>query len=124
MPMNFRARMERARGIIVDGGPAHPLHFLLDAGGFWKGRWGWQDEVAVQAGHATSRFSGLTERFMLEDADYNQMRSTPESRGIILARTAVEIGGVPVEMETARYWQQMGLLPGFDLRAAARTWGW
>lgn len=122
--MSFRGHMERARRTIVEDGPQHPLQFLIDAGGNWKGRWGWQDSLAVQAGHATSRFSGLTERFLLEDADYNQMRSTPERGGHILTRTGIEIGGVPVEMETARYWQQRGLLKGFDIYSAPRTWGW
>jgi hypothetical protein len=116
--------MENARRIIAEGGVEHPLNFLLDDNGQWRGRWPRQDALAVQAGHATSKFSGADERFFLEDATYNQMYSTPERQGHIICRIGIEIGGVPVELETARFWKQMGYLQDIDLCKTPRTWGW
>ncbi|MGA9117404.1 MAG: polymorphic toxin type 5 domain-containing protein [Bacteroidota bacterium] len=124
MSPSFTQNMERARQVILAGGPNHPLRFLLDATGAWRGRRAGRSDVAVQAGHATSKFAGMTERFLLEDADYNQMFSTPERRHNVISRVGIEIGGVPVERETARFWQQAGYLKNVDIRSAPPTWGW
>jgi len=124
MSPSFTQNMERARQLILAVGFNHPLRFLLDAAGAWRGRRPGQSDVAVQAGHATSKFAGMTERFLLEDADYNQMLSTPERRRHLISRVGIEIGGVPVERESARFWQQAGYLKNLDIRSAPTTWGW
>jgi hypothetical protein len=79
--------------------------------GNWIARSHLSESPTVQAGHLTSRFSGAAERFALEDAFFNQLSScTGESKGAIFFKTAVDVGGVPVEARTAEMWRRLGLL--------------
>ncbi len=122
------------------GTPGHPLEFLVDpTTKDWHSRLGSRHRKAlkneqfspVQAGHLVS-FHGLEEaaheRLALQDADDNQEQNytieTSGRRGIVVA-TAVEIGGVPVELRTARMWENVGVLkPPGTVAAASPHPGW
>lgn len=119
----FRKHMETVLNIIGKS-DEHPLKFLLNQKGTWMGRWPKEHELSVQAGHAVSRFSGLQERFLVEDAAYNQMFSTPERAGRIIYRSGILIEGVPVEEHTAKYWIQAGYLNKSIVENAEPTLGW
>lgn len=120
--------------------PGHPLLFLIDpVAKDWHSRLGSRHKDAfrnehfptVQAGHLVS-FHGLDdaahERLALQDADFNQEQNyTVETRGRrgIVISTAIEIGGVPVELRTARMWENVGVLVPKGSVAAARPHpGW
>ena len=68
--------------------------------------------VTVQVGHQTAFASGAPEQFTLEDADLNQLSGqTVESRSALSSKPAVEIDGVPVDLQSAEQWERLGLLP-------------
>jgi hypothetical protein len=102
----------RAQLKIIQADPKHPLRFLVDSRtGKWIARSHLSDDVAVQAGHLTSRHSGAAGRFALEDAFFNQVSNwRGETQGAIFIKTAVNIGRVPVEARTVALWQRLGLL--------------
>jgi RHS repeat-associated protein len=89
--------------------PNHPLRFLINPNTkTWLARSHLSELPAVQAGHLTSRHSGALERFALEDAFFNQLSNWKgEMQGAIFMKTAVNIGGVPVEARTAQLWQSL-----------------
>ncbi|NIA00459.1 hypothetical protein F2P46_32815 [Massilia sp. CCM 8734] len=96
--------MEQARKLIVRT-PGHPLRNLLDAEGKWLARFTWtkagEVSPAIQAGHIKSRWVG-GERLALQDAHTNQLEgNVVETQGGWIEREAVDIGGVPVEKDTA-----------------------
>jgi LysM repeat protein len=84
-----------------------------EAGKVQTGRYeGNESGVTVQVGHQTAFTSGAPEQYTLEDADLNQLSGqTIESRGSLSSKPAVEIGGVPVDLASARQWERMGSLP-------------
>ena len=134
------AFMRWARQQIIAGGETHPLAFLIDwVRQDWLARHGSRRAgasehlPAVQAGHLVS-FHSLAdvanERFALEDADFNQEKNySVEMRHIggFVETTAVEIGGVPVEVVTARMWENVNVLKPKGIVGKAAThpgWAW
>jgi hypothetical protein len=113
--------------------PNHPLKFLVDPKTRnWRGRFPKSDVApSAQAGHATTRASGAAERFLLEDADFNQLTASSEAKGVIFAKEGVDIGGVHVERRTALQYENMVdpstsrpyLAPG-TVANAPSTLGW
>ncbi len=122
--------------------PKHPLHFLVEpklnaegkpltsaegnplfdwrkttrtteSGKVQVGRYQANESgVTVQVGHQSAFTSGAPERFMLEDADLNQLSGQViESKGAFSFKPAVDIEGVPVEMQSAEQWERLELLP-------------
>ncbi len=114
--------------------PNHPLHFLVvrkqGPGGSvtydWRkttritkkgrrqtGRYqGNEDGPVVQVGHQGAHASGAREQFTLEDADLNQLGGqTIESKGAFSFKGAIDIDGVPVDIDSALQWERLGLLP-------------
>ena len=94
-----------------------------------------QMPVYVQAGHLTSlsqlkaeAAAGLTpgqERFALQDAWLNQYDNIAgENAGVFMTRTAVDIGGIPVETRTAQMWEREGYLPPNTVINAPSHKGW
>ncbi|WP_081334307.1 RHS repeat-associated core domain-containing protein [Burkholderia diffusa] len=78
----------------------------------------------VQMGHLTSKFSLDKERMALQDAWENQRDSKDEAAGVIMERTAIDIGGVPVFKETAQEWERYGFLDKGTVAKAAPSRGW
>jgi hypothetical protein len=73
-----------------------------DAAAKWLGRIHGREVPSVQAGHVTSRHSGLEERLAIEDADQNQLTNwVGESKGVIFEKQAVEIDGAIIDRATA-----------------------
>ncbi|MCW7541299.1 polymorphic toxin type 5 domain-containing protein [Aquabacterium sp. A7-Y] len=72
--------------------------------------------------------AGLTpepERFALQDAWLNQYDNIAgENAGVFLTRSALDIGGIPVEARTARMWVEDGQLPPHILDQAKPHPGW
>lgn len=91
--------------------------------------------VYIQAGHLTSlsqlkaeAAAGLTpgeERFALQDAWLNQYDNIAgENAGVFMTRTAVDIGGIPVETRTAQMWEREGFLPPNTVANALSHMDW
>ena len=111
---------------------SHPLDFLVDTDTKnWRGRRvlsssnrGKVDELSVQAGHRESRF-GLTdsehESLAVEDAWYNNYDSRGERRGVIHQKQSIEIGGVIVDLASARLWESLGKIPKGTVSEAKRV---
>ena len=133
-PYNARFMQSMAQRIL--GTPKHPLRFLVNPGtGWWWATSPWakaaQHHPAVQAGHGDSSWAvrggakGMRERLYIEDAGFNQtVANTLERKGGIVGHTGVLIGGVPVELATARMWANLGLLPPSVLAKAPPSQGW
>jgi hypothetical protein len=108
----------------------HVLHFLFDENGNWMSRQAFPrteaefNQAGVQAGHLTSRHSGEVERLALEDPMLNWMDSRQEGYGAIMDKTAIDIDGIPVEIETARMWEEMGYIPKGTVESAPSSEGW
>lgn len=67
--------------------------------------------VSVQVGHQTAFTSGAPEQFTLEDADLNQLSGqVVESKGALSVKPAVDIEGVPVDLQSAEQWERLELL--------------
>ncbi|KAM3115419.1 polymorphic toxin type 5 domain-containing protein [Phormidesmis sp. 146-33] len=129
---NRRTFMDEQRRIIQND-PLHPLRRLLNDQGEWRGRdYGRPSEhtVGQQAGHLTSRHGlqdGELERFAVEDGYLNQTDAygpSGESGGVILDKTALDIGGVPVEARTARMYAELGYIDESVVRNAPTHPGW
>lgn len=119
-----RQFMDDARAHIAQT-PDHPLRKLLDENGNWHGRTHLSEEPTVQAGHLASRHAGVEERFALEDSYYNQQTSwVAESKGAIVVKPAIDIGGVAVERRTAEMWARTGILDPAVLAQASAHAGW
>jgi hypothetical protein len=91
----------------------HPLDFLLDpATKEFRSRQRANDAApAVEVGHEVSHSARTDERFMLEDADFNDWSNRyAESKGNAIVKEPVDIGGVLVERRSARMWERLGLL--------------
>lgn len=107
----------------------HPLNFMVDRSGGhgkWKARRvHGQDAPSFQVGHATSLHSGAAERLFVEDADFNQLSNwRGETQGAIFEKPGVLIGGVHVELRTAKMWEGTGLLPKDTVENAVNSKGW
>ena len=123
---SFRNKAESA----IRNTPNHPLKFLLDENGKFKPTRGLKhSELAdkpdlVQMGHITSKKAGQAERVVLQDAYGNQFSNvtveTP-SKGSHMENVAVDIGGIGVELETAKLWVKARLLSPEILANAKRV---
>jgi hypothetical protein len=117
--------MEEALAKIKD--EAHPLHDLLydSKRENWTSRADDTDEPTVQAGHLVSRHAGLREYFALEDSSLNQLSGQQgETQGAIFVKTAIDIGGIPVERRTAELWEKQGKLDAGTVENAQPHPGW
>jgi hypothetical protein len=103
--------MSRALEVILSN-PNHPLRFLVNpATNTWYARSHLSELPTVQAGHLVSRHSGAPERYGLQDSWRNQQQNwRGETQGAVFTRDAVDVGGVPVEKETALMWQRTGMI--------------
>ena len=105
----------------------HPLRFLIDeTSRNWLSRAKYSLDPTVQAGHLKSLW-GLRkmERQILaiEDSTLNQLTSNVAESGkkAIVEKTAVSIGGIPVEYRSARLYYEAGYLDNLPTRPAK---GW
>ena len=133
-PYNRRFMEQMLRTILADA--RHPLGFLVDRrAGHWRATTPWTDAAqhypAVQAGHGDSswvvrgKLRGARERLYIEDAHQNQlMGRTVERQGGYIKHGGVLLGGVPVELNTARLWVKYGFLPARILARAPYSPGW
>jgi RHS repeat-associated protein len=118
-----RRQMRDAAAKKIASDPNHPLRFLLDEKGKFKEQSGLthaeladRPEIA-QMGHIQSNKTGGKERLMLQGAWENQFNNvtieSPHVGGAVLDQTAVEIGGIAVDLKTAKFWEEIEfLMPG------------
>jgi hypothetical protein len=127
-PMSRRAynrRFAEAQRQTILSVEKHPLRFLLDKNGNWEARSHLSEDHGIQIGHLTSLHSGAPERLALQDAFFNQQANwRGEQLGVIFETTAVLIGGVPVESQTALAYERAGDLPEGTVAAAPPCLGW
>ena len=72
---------------------------------------GGETQPIVQAGHADAYASGAPQRYVLEDADLNQVSGqTIESKGAFSSKIAVEVDGVPVDLASLEQWERLGVV--------------
>ena len=117
--------MEEALAKIKD--KDHPLKDLLydSKKENWTSRADDADEPTVQAGHLVSRHADLREYFALEDSSLNQLSGKRgETQGHIFVKTAIDIGGIPVERRTAELWEKQGKLDVGTVENAQAHPGW
>lgn len=121
-------RREAARKIHTTEN--HPLTFLLDSAGNFKttSRMKHSELIdnpdLVQMGHITSKKSGEPERIMLQGAWENQFNALTAERprmGTWVENVAIDIGGIAVDLKTARVWEAEGLLVKGSVDAAQRV---
>lgn len=77
----------------------------------------------IQMGHITSKVSGETERIMLQGAWENQFNALTIERSSIggfVHNTAIDIGGIAVDLRTAQSWESFGFLQQGTVEAARR----
>lgn len=106
--------------------PAHPLRFLVDSRARrWRATRHGSADPAVQVGHLQSLHAGGPERLCLEDADFNQLSNwRGERQGAVFAKSCALIGGVHVELRTAKMWEATGMLPIGTVASSPRSDGW
>ncbi|ATL67466.1 polymorphic toxin type 5 domain-containing protein [Nocardia terpenica] len=121
----FRAAVER----VLRADPGHPLRFLLDESGSLRtiegGAADWLEHPeATEMGHMTSDKAGGT-HLALMSKNQNRLISrtveAPHVGGFIRTDTVLEIGGIPVDPDTAVEWVSAGWLDPRDLAAARRV---
>ena len=143
---SFRTEMRDALGKASD--PDHPLHELTEpskagsktprqfrkvvrvteSGKTQTGRYqGGETGPVVQAGHADAYASGASQRFVLEDADLNQLSGNViESKGGYSSKEALFVtkpdgtGGVWVEAESLKQWERLEVVPPGTVDAAVK----
>lgn len=106
--------------------PGHPLRFLVDSRTRrWRATRHGSADPAVQVGHLQSLHAGGPERLCLEDADFNQLSNwRGERQGAVFTKSCVLIGGVHVELRTAKMWEATGMLPIGTVARSPRSDGW
>jgi hypothetical protein len=109
---------------LIRNEPNHPLKFLLDDEGKFKRTKGLKhSELSdasdlVQMGHIESKKAG-GERIVLQGAWENQFNNVtvehPGNKGVrklvYIENVAIDIGGIGVELETAKVWEREGRIP-------------
>jgi hypothetical protein len=91
--------------------------FTSKKGEVLTGRFEGSDEgITIQVGHQDAFASGAPEKYMIEDADLNQVSGqTIESKGAYSFKQAVLVGPpgkeVPVELGSLLLWERLGLVP-------------
>jgi RHS repeat-associated protein len=124
-----RRQMRNAATKKIASDPDHPLRFLLNEEGKFHQQKGLKDfelidrPEIVQMGHISSNKLGGTEHIMLQGAYENQLLNRtiegPRGRGsAVLEQTAIDIGGIAVDRETAKFWEQIGWLNSGTVRNA------
>jgi hypothetical protein len=122
--------MRRQAAHLIREKPDHPLKFLLDEHGEFKSPSSLKHHALaeepdiVQMSHIISKKSGEPERIMLGGAWENQVAGVTNEKprtGIYAENVAVDIGGVAVELKTARFWESIGRLPPGTVAAARRV---
>ncbi|MFF5296341.1 SpvB/TcaC N-terminal domain-containing protein [Paractinoplanes globisporus] len=123
----FNATTRAKMGRLIARTPGHILAPLVDpvTEKFYSGVMGEWDKPSIQMGHATSLHSGAAEKLFIEDTEFNQIASnTAESKGISIERPGVDLGGIPVEMRTARLLERIYDWPKGTVDAAPPSTGW
>jgi Domain of unknown function (DUF4157)/Bacterial toxin 5 len=143
---SFRPEMREALANASD--PDHPLHKLTEqskagsktprqfrkvarvteSGKAQTGRYhAGETGPVVQAGHADAYASGASQRFVLEDADLNQVSGNViESKGAYSSKEALFVtkpdgtGGVWVEAESLKQWERLEVVPPGTVDAAVK----
>jgi hypothetical protein len=125
--MRRRLLNQRAAGkpsildfLLTEQGEWQTGTFISKSGKPMRGRFALSapDSPLVQAGHMQSetyaKAAGKREYLMLEDADLNWLSGgNVETKGAIANKPAVLIDGYPVDIPTARVWENAGeLAPG------------
>ncbi len=124
-------QMRRAAAKKIASDPDHPLRFLLDESGQFKKQAGLTQHAElinrpdlVQMGHIQSKKIGGKERVMLQGAWENQFNNisieSPHIGGAVLDQPAIAIGGVAVDLKTAKFWEEIGFLKPGTVGAAPR----
>jgi RHS repeat-associated protein len=124
------AQMRRVAARKIADTPGHPLKFLLDDKGHFKATRGLKhSELAnradlVQMGHITSDKVGGPERIMLQGAWENQFNNVTVEHsskgGCYIENVAIDIGGIAVDLETAKMWVKENLIPESLVQNAKR----
>jgi hypothetical protein len=143
---SFASEMQDALKKASD--PDHPLHQLTEeapkgsktprqfrkvtrvteSGKTQTGRYhGGETGPVVQAGHADAYASGAPQRFVLEDADINQLtgqviesKGAFSSKGALFVTKADGTGGIWVESESLKQWERLGAVPPGTVDAAVK----
>ncbi|ABE61701.1 hypothetical protein Nham_0825 [Nitrobacter hamburgensis X14] len=114
------SQMRRRSAKLIASDPDHPLGFLLNKRGRFRSQRGLKHHELmerpdiVQMGHIRSNKLGEDEFVMLQGGWENQFNNVTiemsHIRGAVLDQPAVSIGGVVVDLKTAQYWENVGLL--------------
>jgi hypothetical protein len=122
----FRRDVEK----LIAADKDHPLRFLLSESDRFKGSRLPHSELIdnpdlVQMGHVASKKAGGPEYVVIQDAWSNQIDNItiehPSKGGIKVSTPVVDIGGVGVDLRTAKMWETEGFLKGVDLDKAPRV---
>lgn len=124
------AQFRRDAARTIASTPNHILTFLLDSNGqFHPTRGLKHSELAdrpdlVQMGHMQSKKAGGT-RIILQGAWENQFNNvTVEHRrnrgAFVETNPAIDVGGIAVDLQTAKLWQKEGLIPTGTVANATR----
>ena len=123
--------MRRESERMIKADPKHPLRFLLDKDGKFKTQEGLKHSELmdrpdiVQMGHIESHKVGGQERLMLQGAWENQFNNgtieSPHMGGAVLEQPAIDIGGIAVDVKTARFWEKIGWLKPGTVQSAPKV---
>ncbi len=119
-----RSQMRRAAAKKIAEMTDHPLKFLLDSSGKFKRPPNRKHSTLfnrpeiIEMGHIVSNKAGGVEKVMLQAAWINQrnnviaegMKKGGKNLGVYIENIAIDIGGVAVGLETAKWWVKEGLL--------------
>ena len=142
-----RPWLDEQLGKVSD--PAHPLHkalvvktaspdgsssytwrtttFTTKKGAELTGRFeGSEEGITIQVGHREAFASGKPERYMIEDADLNQLSGQAiESKGAFSIKETVLVGPpgkeVPVDLASLQQWERLGEVPSGTVAKAKKA---
>ena len=112
-------QMRRDAIRLIKARKDHPLKFLLDRNGNLKTSSGLKHSElinrpdVVEMGHIISKKSGEPERIMLQiawDNRFNSLTAEAPRLGVYVENVAVEVGGIAVDLESAKVWEALGWL--------------
>jgi len=126
-----KSQMRRKALQIIRADPNHPLRFLLGKKGGFKSQRGLKHSALanrpdlVQMGHIRSDKLGRDEHVMLQGAWENQFNNVTVEQshlgGAVLDQPAVSIGGIAVDLKTAKFWEAEGFLAPGTVASAPRV---
>jgi hypothetical protein len=104
----------------------HKITRITKSGKTRTGRYhGGETEPVVQAGHSEAYVSGAPQKFMLEDADFNQLSGNMiESKGALSSKKRLLVtkpdgsGGIWVHAGSLEQWERLGAVPKGTVEAA------